>query len=308
MSITNLKVIFITMGISNVFNMLLGSEISIIGVIESKKRNVNKQNEELKNFCLEKGLPYYFMNEGCNVHLEKWVKELEPDLIVISGMSELLKGNILNIPKKGCINLHLALLPKYRGSHPIFWTYYNLDLNPGVTVHYIDEGEDTGNIIYQKSYDLPIGSTEEEMIRLSSDLGGKLLIKSIFDIENDCAPRIKQPIESPTVRARQIQPNEYKEIINWKEWEIERIWHLLRGTQNWFNVFDFSEIQGNISKWRILNYAKKDVKSSLELGKVYKRDDLYFVLCGLGNIYMEISIEGEALFLFLGLFKNILTF
>ncbi|WP_053584244.1 methionyl-tRNA formyltransferase [Lysinibacillus contaminans] len=308
MSITNLKVILITMGVSKVINTLLDSEINIIGVIESKKRNVNMQHEELKNFCLEIGLPYYFMNEGCNDRLEKWVKELEPDLIVISGMSELLKGNILNIPKKGCINLHLALLPKYRGSHPIFWTYYNHDLNPGATVHYIDEGEDTGNIICQESYDLPIGSTEEEMIRLSSNLGCKLLIKSILEIENNCAPSIKQPIESPTVRARQIHPDEYKEIVNWKEWEIERIWHLLRGTQNWFNVFDFSEIQGNVSKWRILNYSKKDVRSRLDLGKVYKRDDLYFVLCGLGYIYMEISFEGEVLLLFLGLFKNVFTF
>ena len=307
MSLTNLKVIFITMGVSNVINTLLDSEINIIGVIESKKRNVNMQNEDLENFCLENRLPYYFMNEGCNDRLEKWVKELEPDLIVISGMSELLKGNILNIPKKGCINLHLSLLPKYRGSHPIFWMYYYHDLNPGATVHYIDEGEDTGNIICQESYDLPIGSTEEEMLRLSSNLGSKLLIKSILDIENNCAPRLKQPIKSPTIRARQIKPEEYKEIINWKDWEIERIWHLLRGTQNWFNVFDFSEIQGNVSKWRILNYVKKDGKSRLKLGKVYKRDNLYYVLCGLGYIYMEIIFEGEAFFLCFGLFEKFIT-
>ncbi|MGE7947220.1 methionyl-tRNA formyltransferase [Lysinibacillus sp. NPDC093688] len=308
MSITNLKVIYITMGVCNVINTLHDSAINIIGVVESKQRNVNKQNEELKNFCLEKGLPYYFMNEGCNDCLENWVKELEPDLIVIYGMSELLKGNILNIPKKGCINLHLSLLPKYRGSHPIFWTFYNYDLNPGATVHFIDEGEDTGSIIYQESYELPIGSTEEELVFLSSGIGVKLLIKSIIDIENNCAPNIKQPFKSPTVRARQIQPDEYKEIINWKEWEIERIWHLLRGTQNWFNVFDFSEIQGNVSKWRILNYVKQDVKYWLKLGKVYKRGNLFFVLCGLGYIYMEISMEVESLFLSLDLLKNIFVY
>ena len=308
MSITSMKVIFITMGVSNVINTLYDSAINIIGVVESKQRDVNKQNEELQNFCLEKGLPYYFMNKGCNDCLENWVKELEPDLIVIYGMSELLKGNILSIPKKGCINLHLSLLPKYRGSHPIFWTFYNYDLNPGATVHYIDEGEDTGNIIYQESFELPIGSTEEELVFLSSNIGAKLLIKAIINIENDCAPNIKQPFESPTVRARRIQPDEYKEIINWKEWEIERIWHLLRGTQNWCNVFDFSEIQGKVSKWRILNYVKQDVKYWYELGKVYKRGNLFFVLCGLGYIYMEISTEVEALLLSLDLLKNIFVY
>lgn len=292
----SIKVIFITMGVSNVFNRLLDSGITIIGVIESKKRKGNKQNEELQKFCEDHKYPYYYMNEGCNDRLEKWVKVLEPDLIVIYGMSELLKGNILNIPSKGCINLHLALLPKYRGSHPIFWTYYDYDLNPGVTVHYIDEGEDTGNIIYQESYNLPIGSTEEEMILLSSELGSKLLIQSIVDIEKGCAPSIKQAVESPTVRARQIQPHEYKEMINWNEWEIERIWHLLRGTQNWFNVFDFYEVQGKVSKWRILHYVKQDVKLKFKKGKVYQRDGFYYLYCGLGLIYMELIMEIEAFF------------
>ena len=302
------KVIFITMGISNVLNRLLATDMSIIGVIESKKRVAHKQNDELKNFCMENKLAYYYMNEGCNDRLENWVKGLEPDLIVIYGMSELLKKNIMNIPAKGCINLHLALLPKYRGSHPIFWMYYDHDLHPGATVHYIDEGEDTGNIIYQESYDLPIGSTEEEMIRLSSDLGSKLLVKAIFDIEKGCTPSIKQAIESPTVRARQIQPDEYKEMINWNEWEIERIWHLLRGTQNWFNVFDFSEVQGKVSKWRILHYVKRDVKSKFKKGKVYQREGLYYLYCSLGLIYMELIMEAESFFLSFPLLKILSPF
>ncbi|MEG0449825.1 MAG: formyltransferase family protein [Lysinibacillus sp.] len=308
MSISKLKVILITMGVSDVMKTLLESSVNIIGVIESKQRNANKQNEKLENFCLENRLPYYFMNEGCNDWLEEWVQTLEPDLIVVFGMSELLKTNILNIPKKGCVNLHLSLLPKYRGSHPVFWTFYNYDLNPGVTVHYINEGEDTGDIIYQESYDLPIGSTEEEMIRLSSNMGSQLLIRSIFDIENNCAPSVKQPTRSPTVRARQIQPNEYQDIVNWHEWEIDRIWHLLRGTQNWLNVFDFSGIQGKVSKWRILNFAKQDTKSQLKLGKVYQKGNLYFVSCSLGYIYMEICMEAEAMLLCFKLLKNMLVF
>lgn len=304
MAISRLKVIFITMGVSEVMNTLLESSVNIIGVIESKQRNTDKKNDQLENFCLEKKLPYYFMNKGCNDHLEKWMKKLEPDLIVVFGMSELLKVNILNIPKKGCVNLHLSLLPKYRGSHPIFWTFYNYDLNPGVTIHYINEGEDIGNIIYQESYDMPIGTTEEEMIILSSNLGSKLLIRAILAIDNNCAPSIKQPIGSPTVRARQIQLNEYKDIVNWKEWEIERIWHLLRGTQNWLNVFDFSEIQEKVSKWRILNFSKQAVQSQFKLGKVYKKDNLYFVTCSLGYIYLEIFMEAEVFFLSFKLFIN----
>ena len=305
MTVSKLKVVLITMGVSEIINSLLEFSINVVGVIESKQRNSNKYNNELKKYCLEMGIPYYFMDEGCNAQLENWVRKLEPDLIVTYKMSELLKKNIMNIPNKGCINLHFSLLPKYRGSHPIFWTFYNYDLNPGVTVHYLDEGEDTGNIIYQESYNLPVGSTEEDLINLSSEIGIKLLLKSILEIENNCEPQMCQPNKSPTERARQIKPDEYQGIVEWRNWELERTWHLLRGTQNWLNVFDFSNINGKISKWRILHYIKQDINPQLTLGKVYKEADNFFVYCGLGLIYMELLMEAEALFFGLTLLKNI---
>ena len=79
--------------------------------------------------------------------------------------------------------------------------------------------------------------------------------------------------------------------------------HMLRGTQNWLNVFDFSNINGKISKWRILHYIKQDIKPNLTLGKVYKEADNFFVYCGLGLIYMELLIEAEGLFITLNLLK-----
>ncbi|MCM3386879.1 hypothetical protein M3649_01890 [Ureibacillus chungkukjangi] len=286
---SNLKVVFITMEVTQVLHSLLESA-KVVGLVESKRKNPSKQTNQLRDFCSERNLPYYFMNDGCSVNFENWLKELEPDLIVIFGMSELLKKNIIDIPKKGCINLHPSLLPKYRGGYPIFWMYYHFDLNPGVTVHYIDEGEDTGNIIYQESINLPIGATEEEFFdNLINKKGIELLLRAIEDIEKDCAPSIQQQVDGSTKRARQIRPEQYKEIIDWETWDIVRIWHLLRGTQNWLNVFDLSEIQGDIKKWRILNYSCED--SPFELGKVFKEDSQYFVSCGQGKIYMELTME-----------------
>lgn len=294
MTVSKLKVILITMGVSDVLKSLIESSVNVVGVIESKPRNPNNYSKKLKEYCLENRIPYYFMNEGCNDQLENWIRELETDLIVIDGMSELLKKNIIDMPNKGCINLHFSLLPKYRGSHPNFWTFYNYDLNPGVTVHYIDEGEDTGNVIYQESFELPIGSTEEEFLLLCYKVGVKLIMKSIIEIENNCEPRISQPIKSPTERARQIKPDEYKKIVDWENWELERTWHLLRGTQNWLNVFDFSGVYGDILKWSVLDYVKKDMDPQLKLGKVYREDKHYFVNCGVGLIYMDIHVEAEA--------------
>ncbi|QCR31974.1 methionyl-tRNA formyltransferase [Lysinibacillus sp. SGAir0095] len=289
---SNLKVVFITMGVTNVFTSLLEAGIQIIGVIESRSKNATNRSLSLQSFCQESSIPYYYMDNGCDELLESWVRELEPDLIVINSMSELLKKNILDIPNKGCINLHPTLLPKYRGGYPFFWTFYDMDLNPGITVHYIDEGEDTGDIIYQESYPIPLGCTEEQLIDiLETQNGVRLLLQAITDIEKDSAPRIKQTKDSPTVRARKISPNEFPTIIDWEKWEIERIWHLLRGTQNWLDVFDFTEIPQYVSKWRIQDYTKEEFSTPVEFGKVYSKDDEYLVYCGQGKITMELIFE-----------------
>ncbi|SOB93579.1 methionyl-tRNA formyltransferase [Ureibacillus xyleni] len=294
MSNSKLKLIFITMGLSKVLTSLLEANINIIGVIESKTKNSANRTTSLKDFCSGEDIPYYYMENGCDQDLENWVKELAPDLIVINSMSELLKKNIMDIPKKGCINLHPTYLPNYRGGYPLFWTFYDMDLNPGVTVHYIDEGEDTGDIIYQERYPIPLGCTEEELIEILETTNGvNLLLSAITDIEHDCAPRKKQPKESPTVRARKISPSEFHQIVDWETWEIERIWHLLRGTQNWLDVFDFSNIEETVLQWRILHFEKENIDQSVELGKVFSINNQYVVYCKQGKIYLDLITESN---------------
>lgn len=287
-----MKVLLITMDVSTVLKTLEQSSINLIGVIESKSKKSTHPNEALRSFCKEHGLSYYWMNEGCDDKLEQWVSMLKPDLIAVYVMAELLKANIIDIPKYGCINLHPSLLPNLRGSHPIFWTFYEGDLNPGVTVHYIDEGEDSGDIIFQKRVPIPLGTTEEELIELvEGQAGAKLLIEAIEAIEHQAAPRRKQPNDVNYQRARKIEEVEYKTVINWAEWELERIWHVLRGTQNWLNVYDFSQVQGVVTSWSVLHYEKLAISETFESGKVLEEDGTYFIRCRQGKIYLQLSVK-----------------
>ncbi|AAM07923.1 formyltransferase family protein [Methanosarcina acetivorans] len=80
------------------------------------------------------------------------IRNLEPDLIVVFSMSHLLKENVFNVPSYGTVNIHYSYLPEYGGPNPLFWQYYDYILDPGVTLHYVDKGEDTGNVIYQRRY------------------------------------------------------------------------------------------------------------------------------------------------------------
>lgn len=78
------------------------------------------------------------------------IKQLAPDLILVNSYSMLLHQELLDIPGLGAINIHGALLPQYRGCNPTQWSIVNREVETGVTMHYMDAGFDTGDIIAQK--------------------------------------------------------------------------------------------------------------------------------------------------------------
>ena len=99
-----------------------------------------------------------------------------------------------------------------------------------MTLHYINKGEDTGDIIFQERVLIYYGEKLDEVIHKLSFAGIKLLLKAMDCIEKGDVPRVKQPVTPPTVRARKIKPEEYNELIRWNEWDVERIFHFLSGT------------------------------------------------------------------------------
>ena len=218
-------------------------------------------------------------------------KRYKIDLIILAGYMKKIPQKVIEYYPNRILNIHPALLPKFRGSNPWFWMYYNMEKKGGVTIHYIDEGEDTGDIIYQKSYRITPGMRLSEMQVIAiNKIGVSLLLKTIDDISNGKAPRIKQLKESPTKRARNIKLDEYKKIIDWHNWETERIWHFLRGTENWLNAIEQPKGIYKGQRWRILNYKRQKMKN-LQISKIYKERSKYFIACKDGKIYLGLKFN-----------------
>lgn len=120
------------------------------------------------------------------------LKKIDIDLIVTCAYGQIIPKEVLELPKYGCINVHASILPKYRGSAPIQWCLFNNDNVTGVTIMYMDEGMDTGDII--KIKEIPIlesdnvGTLHDKLSILGRDLLLEVL-PTIFDKTND---RIKQ--------------------------------------------------------------------------------------------------------------------
>ena len=126
------------------------------------------------------------------------VLELEPDLIITCAYGQILPKEILDYPKYGCINVHASLLPKYRGGAPIERSIMNGDKETGVTIMYMDEGMDTGDIITQRSIEINDNDTNTSLRSKLADLGAELLLETLPSILAGTNTRTKQNNEEVT--------------------------------------------------------------------------------------------------------------
>lgn len=111
------------------------------------------------------------------------IKEYNPDLLISIAGNQIFKKQLINLAPLGCLNLHTALLPKYRGLMPSFWVLRNNEEFTGVSVFFVDEGIDSGPILVQKK--IAIGAlSQNELIRITKQIGMDAIIESIEQIHN----------------------------------------------------------------------------------------------------------------------------
>lgn len=117
-----------------------------------------------------------------------FMERRKPDVILISHVG-LIKGDLLRVSRLGIINIHPGILPKYRGLRPVYWQLYNVD-PVGTTVHFVDEGIDTGPILMTGSIDINETDTLGTINIKQSDLGVELFYKTLEGlIEQRIVPR-----------------------------------------------------------------------------------------------------------------------
>jgi len=120
------------------------------------------------------------------------LRSLEPDLFISMYFGRLFGPELLAIPKIGCVNMHPSLLPKYRGQGPTAWAIINGDTETGQTVHWLDEGIDTGDIIAQKAIPIAPDDTGATLSERMQDLGIGLFQETWPLIKSGDAPHIPQ--------------------------------------------------------------------------------------------------------------------
>lgn len=154
-----------------------------------------------------------------------YIKNLNPDLIVVCGYKYIIPGKIFNIPKFRTINIHPSYLPSYRGQHVVNWAIVNGETETGVTIHFIDKGIDTGDIIFQKKIPILLedsaSTLHDRIYRVACEL-----LESVLN--NISSGKTLQATKQDDSKASYFRPRNPEDgLIDWSKQGIE-IYNLIR--------------------------------------------------------------------------------
>lgn len=198
------------------------------------------------------------------------LKALEPDLMITCAFGQILSQEIIDIPKKGVINIHASLLPKYRGASPIHYAILNGEKTTGITIMRTDVGIDTGDIISKK--EISIGDTETcgELFDRLSALGADCIIETLPKIIDGTATYVKQD-DSVATYSKIFKKEDAK--IDWNE-SATSIYNKVRA----FNPSPIAFCTYNGEPFKV--YDAKVLNENGEAGTVLEGEKRLVIACG----------------------------
>ncbi|SER05130.1 methionyl-tRNA formyltransferase [Gracilibacillus ureilyticus] len=203
----------------------------------------------VKRAAEKHGLPV-FQPEKIKDDYEK-INQLQPDLIVTAAFGQILPGGLLDIPKFGCVNVHASLLPSLRGGAPIHYSILQGHEKTGVTIMYMAEKLDAGDIISQAETDILDEDDVASLHDKLSVIGAELLSETLPALFNGKIEPVKQNEDLATY-APNIRREE--EEIDWRRTQQD-VYNHIRGLHPW--PVAFTRWQGkNMKIWRAEKYNK----------------------------------------------------
>lgn len=143
------------------------------------------KKKTIQTVCLKHSVPFSYTQKINSKEFRLKLKTQEIDLIISVACPQILRKKILGLPEYGCINIHYGLLPEYRGMYPSFWVLANGEKETGVSVHYMKEKIDAGDILVQiKEKIRPEDSFYSLVKRLKTTIGPEALLEAVKKIEN----------------------------------------------------------------------------------------------------------------------------
>ncbi len=232
---------------------LLRSEDQVVGVVTQPDRPKGRGQElapgPVKLLCLRERLPILQPLKMKDPAFLEALKAWQPELIAVAAFGRILPKVVLDLPRRGCVNVHASLLPKYRGAGPIQWALIKGERETGITTMQMDEGMDTGGILLQERLAIAPEETAGELsVRLAA-VGGRLLVETIRRVKDGTlTPRAQDHTQATMAPL-------LKKDDGWINWKVEatEIANRVRGLSPWPGAFTYSGEE----RWIIWRAATK---------------------------------------------------
>ncbi|MGM9534283.1 MAG: methionyl-tRNA formyltransferase [Intestinibacter sp.] len=253
---------------SGCLEKLIKEKYDVIGVVTQPDKQVGRGKKivfsPVKQVAIENNLPVYQPEKAKEESFVNEIKELNPDVIVVVAYGQLLSKEFLDIPKYGCVNVHVSLLPKYRGAAPINWVIINGEEKTGVSTMFMDEGLDSGDIILQSEFKLDDEITAGELHDWMTLEGSKVLCETLDLIKEGKAPRTPQNHDEfsyAPIMDKNLGHVDFSKTAR-------EIHNLVRGVNPWPSAYTtYMDKKMKVWKTKVL-----DEKSTKEPGTILKVD------------------------------------
>lgn len=226
--------------------VLLDEGYDVIGVVTQPDRPKGRKRvltpPPVKTVALERGIPVLQPERLRRPEAVDEVAALKPDLIVTAAYGQILPKAVLELPKFGCINVHGSLLPRYRGGAPIQYALLNGDAETGVTIMYMAEGLDTGDMISRVAVPITDEDTAGTLFDKLSREGAELLRRTLPELIAGTIQAVPQndaeATYSPTLKRED-------ERLDWSK-PARELFNRIRGLNPW--PVAYTEHNGEVLK------------------------------------------------------------
>jgi methionyl-tRNA formyltransferase len=271
---------------------IFNSKHEVVGVVTSTDKPAGRgrkiQQSDVKQYATKNNIRLFQPEKLKNNKFIEDLKMLNADLFIVVAF-RMLPKIVWEIPKKGTINLHGSILPNYRGAAPINWAIINGEKESGVTTFFINEKIDTGDVLLIEKTKIKAGQTAGELHDNLMEIGSKLIIRTISEIESGTLKSKKQIISESQKTAPKLNRNNTR--INWLKDDLT-IKQFILGLNPYPGAWTLLSNNDRELNFKIFNVKTSNLKVPKKT-ILLKEDKLYIGTNTNALELLEIQLEGK---------------
>ena len=271
---------------------IFNSKHEVVGVVTSTDKPAGRgrkiQQSDVKQYATKNNIRLFQPEKLKNKNFIDDLKVLNADLFIVVAF-RMLPKIIWEIPKKGTVNLHASILPNYRGAAPINWAIINGEKESGVTTFFINEKIDAGDVLLIEKTKIKDGQTAGELHDNLMEIGSKLIIRTISEIESGTLKSKKQIISASQKIAPKLNRNNTE--INWFKDDIT-IKQFILGLNPYPGAWTLLSNNGRELNFKIFNVKTSNLKVPKKT-ILLKENKLYIGTNTNALELLEIQLEGK---------------